>query len=97
MIGFMSTSLNVVNIAVSFFTETKRSATLRRSIDIFSRVCSRVPPQPCASDAETPAVIAATTSCFVMRPSFPVPAIFAVFTLFSAITFAAAGEGVPFA
>ncbi len=31
MIGFMSTSLNVVNMAVSFLTETKRCANLRRS------------------------------------------------------------------
>ena len=42
--GFMSTSLNVVNMAVSFLTPTKRSATLRRSMDIFSRRTSRDPP-----------------------------------------------------
>src|ERR1700761_4080945 len=37
MIGDISTSLKVVNIAVSFLTATKRLATVLRNDDIFSR------------------------------------------------------------
>ena len=71
--GFMSTSLNVVNMAVSFLTPTKRSATLRRSMDIFSRRTSRDPPHWAAEEPSNPAANAASTSCFKMRPSRPVP------------------------
>src|SRR5476649_1932949 len=41
MIGDISTSLKVVNMAVSFLTATKRLATVLRNGDIFSR---RSPP-----------------------------------------------------
>ena len=40
----MSTSLNVVNMAVSFLAETNLSATLRRSIDNFVLSEPRFPP-----------------------------------------------------
>jgi len=40
----MSTSLKVVNIAVSFLTATNRSPIFLRSEDIFWRRTSRVPP-----------------------------------------------------
>ena len=74
MTGFMSTSLKVVNIAVSFLTETKRSATFRRNMLIFSRRVSRLPSQPERTlDASKPAAKAASTSCFNTRPSRPVP------------------------
>src|ERR1700743_2527578 len=43
MIGDMSTSLKVVSIAVSFFTATKRLATVLRNDDIFSRRSDRGP------------------------------------------------------
>src|SRR5690554_7788332 len=72
MMGFMSTSLKVVSITVSLFTATKRSATLRRSIDILCGVLLRVPPHPEVEVESNPAAIASTTSCLVMRPSFPV-------------------------
>ena len=72
--GFMSTSLKVVNMAVSFFTETKRSATFRRSMLIFSRRVSRLPSQPERTLlASNPAASAANTSCFSTRPSRPEP------------------------
>src|SRR5699024_10072083 len=38
MMGFILTSLKVVNIAVSFFTETNRFAIVRRRELIFSRL-----------------------------------------------------------
>ena len=71
---------------------------LQSNGDQMLTIIGRVPSvQGIVTVAQIPAAIAATTSCFVMRPSLPVPAILAAFTLFSAITFAAAGEGVPFA
>ena len=91
----MSISLKVVNMAVSFFTATRRSAIFRRSIDIFSRRVSLVPPQPAEAFPSNPADKAFITSFFVMRPSFPVALIWADLTLFSSINLAAAGDGVP--
>ena len=73
MIGFMSTSLKVVSIAVSFLTATNLEAIFLRSIFIFTASVSLVPPQPWADCDENPAAIAAKTSCFVILPSFPVP------------------------
>ena len=64
----MFTSLNVVNIAVSFFTETKRSATLRRNIDNFLRSLVREPVPGVPIDGT-----AFTASSLVTRPSLPVP------------------------
>ena len=95
MIGFMSTSLNVVKIALSFFTATRRSAILRRNIDIFSRLWLRDPPQTFAASVENPADIASMTSCLVMRPSLPLAFTWFADTLFSFIIFAAAGEADP--
>src|SRR5688572_6070071 len=43
MIGFMSTSLKVVNIAVSFFTDTNLRATVFRRLVIFSLFCPLLP------------------------------------------------------
>src|SRR5690606_21725196 len=43
-IGDMSTSLKVVNMAVVFLASTKRSATLRRNIDILLLEVPRDPP-----------------------------------------------------
>src|SRR5690606_2587030 len=43
MIGFMSTSLNVVSIAVSFLTATRRLAMVLRREDIFSVRVARAP------------------------------------------------------
>ena len=40
----MSISLNVVNIAVSFFTATSLSAIFLRNIDIFSLLVPLAPP-----------------------------------------------------
>src|SRR5690349_7592926 len=42
--GFMSTSLNVVSMAVSFFTETKRLAMVLRNDVIFSLRLFLLPP-----------------------------------------------------
>ena len=93
IIGFMSTSLKVVSIAVSFFTLTKRVASLRRSA--LMRV--RVSPRPAAL-AELPiATLAFTASSLVMRPSFPVPATWLASMPFSARIFLAAGDAVPVA
>ena len=65
--AFISTSLKVVNIAVSFFTATKRSATFRRNTDIF--LCS----EPRGPGPLPMAVFASKTSSLVMRPSLPEP------------------------
>src|SRR5690606_37437257 len=43
MIGFMSTSLKVVSMAVSFLTATRRLAIVLRSEDIFSARVFRAP------------------------------------------------------
>jgi len=86
----MSTSLKVVNIAVSFFTVTNRLANLRRKLLIFLRVCPRSP-----LFADPIEATASITSALVMRPSRPVPV--ATFTPVSAIILAAAGEAVPVA
>src|SRR5690606_23822720 len=53
IIGFMSTSLNVVNIAVSFLTVTKRFAIVFLRDDIFSFLSSRAPPGVDDDDAES--------------------------------------------
>ena len=89
-IGFISTSLKVVSIAVSFFTVTNLLANLRRRLLIFLRVCARSP----WSDEPIEAT-ASITSAFVIRPSLPVP--FATDAPVSAIIFFAAGEAVPVA
>ncbi|CAI8267018.1 MAG: Uncharacterised protein [Bacteroidetes bacterium MED-G17] len=86
--GDILTSLNVVSMAVSFFAATKRSATFRRSMDIFLRKVGR---SPAGVPIEGTALMA---SSFVIRPSRPVPMMAAVSMPFSVIIFRAAGEAV---
>src|SRR5690606_361051 len=86
IIGFMFTSLNVVNIAVSFLTVTNRFAIVLRKADSFWRRSLREPALTGAA-ATAAAGLAASTgfacdacafafsaSSLVMRPSLPVPA-----------------------
>src|SRR6056300_1150863 len=80
MIGFMLTSLKVVNIAVSFLAETRRLATVLRKLDIFSRLGSREAlfPKPDTVDdfLDTPFFTkASSTSILVILPFEPVPVI----------------------
>src|SRR5690606_23521421 len=89
-IGDISTSLNVVNIAVSFLADTKRSATLRRNIDNLERDSPLVPPAGVPIDG-----LALTASSFVIRPSFPEPDTCEASIPFSAKIFLAAGLGLP--
>ncbi len=89
-IGFMSTSLKVVNMAVSFFTVTKRLASLRRRLLIFLLVEPRSP-----LPAEPIEATASITSALVIRPSLPVPLL--TLAPVSAIIFFAAGLAVPVA
>ena len=91
-IGDISTSLKVVSIAVSFLTETNRSATLRRNIDNFLRLVPLLPP-PIVPIEGT----AFKASSFVILPSFPVPFKEEVSMFFSAKIFLAAGEADPVA
>lgn len=94
----------MVNIAVSFFTATKRFATVLRSGDIFSR---RSPRLPAGAAATTGALAlgasgflpasALTASSLVIRPSTPVPFTALASIPFSARILPAAGEGVPVA
>ncbi len=91
-IGDISTSLKVVSIAVVFLASTKRSATLRRNIDILLLEAPRLPPVGVPIDGT--ALIA---SSLVTRPSFPVPEIDEASIPFSAKIFLAAGLAVPVA
>ena len=92
-IGCMFTSLNVVNIAVSLFTATKRCATFLRNIDIFLR---SVPLSP--STGLVPILGTAFSASFlVILPAFPVPFTVEFSIPFSAKIFFAAGEAVPVA
>ena len=93
----MSISLNVVNIAVSFFTATSRSAIFLRNIDIFSLLVPLAPPFKAPDEVLIPLSIASRTSCFVILPSFPLPIKCSFESDFSAIILAAAGEGSPLA
>ena len=88
----ISTSLKVVSIAVSFFAETKRSATFLRSMDNFLRSLPRLalPGVPIEG-------IALTASSFVMRPSRPLPFTSFEDIPFSSRIFLAAGDGEPVA
>ena len=86
----MLTSLKVVNIAVVFLASTKRSATLRRNIDILLRDCPLFPPVGVPIDGT-----AFTASSFVTRPSLPVPCTALASIPFSAKIFFAAGLAVP--
>ena len=91
-IGDISTSLKVVNIAVSFLTVTNLSATLRRSIDNFLRLVSVNLSPFVPIDG-----VAFTASSLVILPSFPVPFIIEGTMFFSANIFLAAGDAVPVA
>ena len=89
----MSTSLKVVNIAVSFLAVTKRSATFRRNIESFERDTPRPSTFTCCPMDGT----ALTASSFVIRPSFPVPTIAVASIPFSDSIFLAAGLADPVA
>ena len=84
----MSTSLNVVNMAVSFLAETNRSATLRRNIDNLVRSEPRVPPVGVPIEGT-----AFTASSLVILPPFPVPTISVGWMFFSSNILRAAGDG----
>ncbi|MNR05684.1 hypothetical protein D3C85_1217280 [compost metagenome] len=103
MIGFMLTSLKVVSIAVSFFTATKRFATVLRNGDIF---CLRSFLEPeigavtgatAAGAALGCAFSAFNASSLVILPLTPVPFTDPASTPFSARIFPADGDGVPVA
>ena len=90
-IGFMSTSLKVVSMAVSFFTETRRLERLLLRLLMRLRSLGRS-----ASLGALPMLATAcTTSSLVTRPSRPLP--FDTEVPVSAIIFRAAGEAVPVA
>src|SRR5690606_4694436 len=107
MIGCMFTSLNVVNIAVSFFTLTKRFAIVLRSEVIFSLRSLRAPVTGAVAGVAGVAAgllsalgaagfaCAFSASSLVMRPSLPVPLIVDGSIPFSLNIFAAAGDAVP--
>ena len=108
MMADMSTSLNVVNIAVSFLALTRRRAMVRRIRLIFRRSSSRLKAAGAtfsttgaAGAGEAGAAGGAETafcaSSFVMRPSLPVPLTAEAGMPFSFSIFAAAGEGCPVA
>ena len=88
----MFTSLKVVNMAVSFLAETKRSATLRRSIESFDLDSPLLPPVGVPMEGT-----AFTASSLVILPSFPEPCTWAASIPFSASIFLAAGLAVPVA
>ena len=88
MIGFISTSLKVVSMAVSFFTATNLFETVLRNEVIFSLrsfldLVSLLVVFSCAFIA----------SDLVMRPPMPVPLTSLESMPFSANILAAAGEG----
>jgi hypothetical protein len=84
----MFTSLKVVNIAVSFLAETKRSATLRRNMDNFVLSEPREPPVGVPIDGT-----AFTASSLVILPPLPVPTMSEGSMFFSSNIFLAAGDG----
>src|SRR5690606_17752638 len=107
MIGCMFTSLKVVNIAVSFFTATKRLETVLRNEDILVRRSTRL---PATAEVEvtgdvvaaagllvagTAVAFAFSASSLVILPSLPVPSTEAGSTPFSLRILAAAGDAVP--
>src|SRR5690606_31905319 len=107
MIGCMFTSLNVVNIAVSFLTATKRLAIVLRNELIFSRRSFLEPATAGAAGAGLAAGFAAaglaagapacafSASSLVILPSLPVPFIVEGSIPFSLKILAAAGDAVP--
>ena len=111
MMGFMLTSLKVVNMAVSFFTATKRLETVLRKEDIFSRRwplaedpvdatagLAATGPDGVAEGAGAAAgVEAPIASSLVTRPSLPVPATVVAGMPFSAKILEAAGDACPVA
>ena len=110
MMGFMLTSLKVVNMAVSFFTATKRRDTVLRSEDIFSLRSARAPETEFTTGAAETAGDGVATgagdatgaealmaSSLVTLPSLPVPARVAESIPFSAKILDAAGEACPVA
>ena len=87
----ISASLKVVNIAVSFLTETSLSATFLRNMESFSRSSTLLLPAGAVPIEGT----ASRASFLVILPFFPVPKILSKSIPFSAMIFLAEGEGVP--
>ena len=83
----ISTSLKVVNIAVSFLTVTSLSATFLLSIESLVLVSFL----SLVMDGEPIDGLELTASSLVTLPSFPDPIILAISKLFSAIIFLADG------
>ena len=82
----ISTSLKVVNIAVSFFTLTSLSATFLLSIESFCLLSGRS-----FWLAEPIAGFPSRISCFVILPPFPVGVILLISIFLSIAIFLAAG------
>src|SRR5258706_3925106 len=105
MTGFMSTSLNVVSMAVSFFTATNLRAIVLRNEVIFSLRTVRMPPETITGGANGVAAFASvgfaeetcalTASSLVILPPTPDPCTWAGETPFSSKILPAAGEGYP--
>ena len=91
----MSTSLKVVNIAVSFLTVTNLAAIFLRRTESFVVL---EPREPLVSEEDPIEGTAAfTASSLVILPSFPDPETWAESIPFSSRIFLAAGDGVPVA
>ena len=82
--------MKVVNIAVSFLTETSLSASFLLNIDSFDFEESFS-----GSNADPIDAFALTASCFVILPFLPVPTISFELIPFSSRIFFAAGEEEP--
>ena len=89
MMGPMSTSLNVVSIAVVFLASTKRRLMVLRRLLIFSGRSTRL--FTGFSGLRPGLLIAASTSCLYILPLLPVGLISLVGTFLSAIIAAATG------
>src|SRR5699024_6524181 len=103
IIGFMLTSLNVVNIAIDDLATTKRLATFLRKRVIGTRFSTRSPAANIGASAAGSAdfvttsgllATAATASSLVTRPSLPVPGIDAGLRAFSSAILRAAGDKI---
>src|SRR5690606_18223538 len=101
--GFMLTSLNVVNIAIEVCASTKRSATFVRKRVIGTRFSTRSPAANNGASAAGAAAFGAaagllaaavTASSLVTRPSLPVPWIDAGLSAFSSAILRAAGDKI---
>ena len=100
IIGFISTSLKVVNMAVSFFTATNLLAIVFLRDDIFSLLTTlssltalTTTALGASALAGAGAGVALRASSLVILPPTPEPPTCSAVNPFSAITLAAAGEG----